>query len=156
MKFWNFNFWSILIIALFYIVLFFVHVFRIGVSYDGWLNYCVHILQPLMFYAYVLDSLIHFHKGAVFVLRLKIGGYFSRPNIRTNNRIVLKWSYRQLLWHNQTLLIQDVIQLLLDLLLHIASRVLDLTIQLLQLLLQHVHFIYELTWMIFAGHLFAL
>jgi hypothetical protein len=47
-------------------------------------------LEPLMFYAYILDSLIHFHKGAVFVLRLKIGGYFSRPNIRTNNRIVLK------------------------------------------------------------------
>ena len=115
MKFWNFNFWSILIIALFYIVLFFVHVFRIGVSYDGWLNYCVHILQPLMFYAYVLDSLIHFHKGAVFVLRLKIGGYFSRPNIRTNNRFKINQDLQRSIrlshiW-NHRFLLEDAVQI---------------------------------------------
>lgn len=155
MKFWNFNFWSILIINLFYIVRFFFYFFRIGVVYDGLLNYCVHILKPLIFYAYVLDGLIHFQKGAVFVLRLKIGGYFSWPNIRTNNRIVLKCSHH-LFWYNQTWLVQDIVQLLLNLLLNIASRVLYLTVKLLQLLLQHTHFIYQLAWMIFTGHLFAL
>jgi len=152
MKFGNFSFWSKLI----YIVLFFVHLLRLGVVHHSLPNYCVHILKPLIFCAYILDRLIHLHKGAVSVLRFKIGGYSPRPNIRTNNGIVLKWSHRHLFRHSQSLLSQDVIQLLLYLLLHIASRALDLTIQLLQLLLQHVHLIYQATRMILAGHLFAL
>jgi hypothetical protein len=157
MKFWNFNFWSIGIFILFNIVLFFVHLFRIGVVNDGWLDYGVHILKPLMLYPYILYGLVHLQEGAIFVLRVKISRYFPGADVRTNNGIVLKWSgHRHLFRDGQALVMQHVIELLLHLLLHIASGVLNLAIQLLQLLLEHIDLIYQLTWMILASHLLAL
>ena len=90
------------------------------------------------------------------MLRLKISRYFPWADVGTYHGIVLKWSHRHLSWDGQALVMQHVIELLLNFLLHIASGVLNLAIQLLQLLLEHIDFIYQLAWMIFASHLFAL